>query len=637
MGVIRDLSLRQKLTLISVVPAMAGLLIFLGASMLHDRQVYRTFLTNELTSAAHMMAFNSAALLEFEDKLEGVKLLEAASIYNDVDYACIFDRNNELFSEFSRRTPVRSLAPPYPLPEGAYFNSVGVAVYYPVRFGGEQMGTIYIHSTLTSYNGLLQRKALTIAILLLVSSTLTVIIALRFQRLIYNPIIQLAGAAQTISQTNDYSLRVVRQSNDELGDLVEQFNRMLNRVQEKNNALKYEIVVRQAAEQQIAAANEELHYEISQRTQAEEQLGVLLEDLEKKNLELQDFAYVVSHDLRAPLRGINSLATWLTKDYGALLDEKGLRYLDQLRERSRRMHMLIEGILLYSRLGRASISPELLDSHALVRQVIELLSPPDNIRVSIEGHLPMVYYDRIMLLQIFQNLIGNAIQHMGNTTGHVSIGCSASDAEWEFVVRDDGIGIESRHFDRVFKIFQSLNTERNNENNGIGLALVKKIVERNHGRIYLESEPGKGSEFYFTIPLRGEDQQNLGALSIAIVDSNGDYAAVTRKLLENSGHQVYVARSWESAEALFAATGEHLDVVLWDPKNIDVSPSDMVSTIQRFQPQARIIICTVKSSRSGITPDDLPGILGGIYKPLTVEKLNAVLSAGTIKPGAPED
>lgn len=618
MRLFANLSLRQKLTLISLGPAMAGLLLFIGLSMADDRQIYRNMLRNDLSRAAHMLAFNSAALLEFEDQLEGAKLLEAAAVYSEIDYACILDAQGEVFSQFARAEPGRATAPPLRA-TGAYFERDGVSVYYPILHGGVPLGTVYLHATLESYDQRVRRKAFTIGLLLLLAASLTVLFALRAQRLIYDPIVQLAGAARTISRTNDFSLRVVRESNDEIGDLVEQFNRMMARVQEKNSALRSEILVRQAAEQQIAASNEELHFEINQRAQAEEQRGALLADLERKNAELQDFAYIVSHDLKAPLRGINSLASWLADDYGDVLDDRGRRYLDQLRDRTRRMHNLIEGILRYSRLGRAELSPELLESRAIVAQVIETLAPPENIAVEIAGHLPPVYYDRIMLLQVFQNLIGNALQHLAKPAGTVTIACRAGVGEWEFSVHDDGVGIEGRHFDRIFRIFQSLKP-RENETSGIGLALVKKIVERNHGRIEVDSEPGVGTTFRFTVPMQQNAPGPHESLNILVLDPNQDCANATRKLLEHGGHHVSMATTWPAAEELLAREGAVLDILLWDPENLGEDTARLEEASARFPSGIRVIACT--SSGTGM---EWPGAL---RKPLTLEKLASALASG---------
>ncbi|MCP4693654.1 MAG: PAS domain S-box protein, partial [Desulfobacterales bacterium] len=158
---------------------------------------------------------------------------------------------------------------------------------------------------------------------------------------------------------------------------------------------------------------ESLRFEIDQREQAEEQLRVLVEDLERTNTELQDFAYIVSHDLKAPLRGVISLANWLKEDHGEALDENGREYIRKLIARTKRMHNLIEGILQYSRAGRAQTTPEPVSSRGVVRDVVASLAPHETTPVTILDSLPTIVYDKLQLRQLFQNLIGNAIEHMG--------------------------------------------------------------------------------------------------------------------------------------------------------------------------------------------------------------------------------
>ncbi|MCP4689185.1 MAG: PAS domain S-box protein, partial [Desulfobacterales bacterium] len=189
-------------------------------------------------------------------------------------------------------------------------------------------------------------------------------------------------------------------------------------------------------------AEEALHFAMEQRAQAEEQLKILVKDLERANNELQDFAYVVSHDLKAPLRGISSLTQWLSDDYEDVLDDAGREYLDKLLVRTRRMYGFIEGILQYSRAGRVEANPERLDAGEVVREVIDDLSPPDNITVSINGVLPEVVYDRMLLGQLFQNLISNAVKHLDKPSGEVTVSCADLGDAHSFCVRDNGVGIE---------------------------------------------------------------------------------------------------------------------------------------------------------------------------------------------------
>ncbi len=240
--------------------------------------------------------------------------------------------------------------------------------------------------------------------------------------------------------------------------------------------------------------------DITQSKYYEEVREGLLQDLKRANTELSDFAYIVSHDLKAPLRAISSLAGWLAEDYADKLDEAGREQIQLLLKRTKRMHNLIEGILTYSRLGRLKPTLVRLDCQEVVRQVIEALSPPPGIAVAIEGQLPALVYDRTHLEQIFQNLISNGIKYMGRPQGRVAVACVDRQSHWEFSVSDTGEGIPPEHFERIFKIFQTLRPRDEVESTGIGLTIVKKVVEQYGGRIWVESQVGQGSTFYFTVP-----------------------------------------------------------------------------------------------------------------------------------------
>ena len=240
--------------------------------------------------------------------------------------------------------------------------------------------------------------------------------------------------------------------------------------------------------------------DVTERKEAERQREALLNSLERANKDLQDFAHVVSHDLKAPLRAINSLAEWIVEDYGSLLEEDGRENLQLLQNRVKRMSGLLEGILDYSRVGRATANKEMVDSWALVKEVVDTLSPPGHVSITFAENLPRVFYDKVQLTQIIQNLLDNAIKHLGKPSGQVGIACQDRGEAWEFQVTDDGVGIDPKHFGRIFGIFQSLKPRDELEATGIGLAIVKKIVEVNGGAIWVESERGNGVGFFFTVP-----------------------------------------------------------------------------------------------------------------------------------------
>ncbi|CAG9933922.1 Tar ligand binding domain-containing protein [Candidatus Nitrotoga arctica] len=240
--------------------------------------------------------------------------------------------------------------------------------------------------------------------------------------------------------------------------------------------------------------------DISARKQAEEQRARLIHELESTHEELKSFAYVVSHDLKAPLRAISALAGWLSHDYSDKFDEEGKEHMRLLIKRVYRMDNLINGILQYSRVGQVKEKVIAVDLDQLVREVLDLLSPPANIVVSIDNTLPTVMAEPTRIEQVFQNLLSNAIKYMDKPQGEIRIACSSEDKQWKFIIADNGSGIELRHFERIFQLFQTLAPRDRVEGTGVGLSLVKKIVEMYGGKIWLESKVGEGSTFFFTLP-----------------------------------------------------------------------------------------------------------------------------------------
>jgi PAS domain S-box-containing protein len=240
--------------------------------------------------------------------------------------------------------------------------------------------------------------------------------------------------------------------------------------------------------------------DITERKRAEKRIDRKTRELERSNRELEQFAYVVSHDLKSPLRGIATLAEWIATDHAAVLDDEARGQLELLRERAGRMHRMIEGILEYSRAGRGSERRGPVDAGLVVRAVIEMLAPPLNIEIRVAEPLPPCVCDETQLAQVFQNLIANAIQHLGKPHGVITVSGRADGEAVEYSVSDDGVGIAPEHHERIFRIFQTLRDDGKGHTTGIGLSIVQKIVRSNGGELALESSPGGGSTFRFMIP-----------------------------------------------------------------------------------------------------------------------------------------
>ncbi len=251
-------------------------------------------------------------------------------------------------------------------------------------------------------------------------------------------------------------------------------------------ALQMEANERHKAERALARVNEHL--------------AETVRELRRSNKELQDFAYVTAHDLKAPLRGIGTLTDWITSDYADKLDEQGQAHLDLLKGRVSRMSELIDSILHYSEIGRTSKCLERVDLSTLVPEAIAQVAPPETIQITIEDALPTVVFERVRLVQVFQNLIGNAIKYMDKPQGQIRIGCSEQEQSWTFHVADNGPGIDEKYFGKIFEMFQTLARRDELESTGIGLAVVKKIIELHGGEVWVESTVGEGSTFFFTLP-----------------------------------------------------------------------------------------------------------------------------------------
>lgn len=230
-----------------------------------------------------------------------------------------------------------------------------------------------------------------------------------------------------------------------------------------------------------------------------DQEGLILQ-LERSNQELKQFAYIVSHDLKAPLRAISSLTQWIAEDYADKFDDDGREQLALLIGRVKRMELLIEGVLHYSRIGRIQEEPIAVNMNKLVMETIELLSPPKSMTIQMGSHLPVMWGDKTRLGQVIQNLLSNAIKFMDKPQGIIHVTCYEDVDFYRFCVSDNGPGIPEKDFDRIFQIFQTLQSRDTYESTGIGLTLVKKIVELYGGQVWVVSKLREGSEFYFTLP-----------------------------------------------------------------------------------------------------------------------------------------
>jgi light-regulated signal transduction histidine kinase (bacteriophytochrome) len=249
--------------------------------------------------------------------------------------------------------------------------------------------------------------------------------------------------------------------------------------------------------------------DITERKKAEEELQKLTEELKRSNDDLQQFARFASHDLQAPLKTTEGFIKIFVRRYTGKLDEKADKLLEYISDSMQEMQTIIKDLLEFSRLetGDANLKPvdtSLSLSHALANLNAEIET--NNAAITHDEMLPTVMGNKTQITRLFQNLIGNAIKFHGKNTPKIHIAVHQKDSEWVFAVHGNGIGIDPKYYSQIFDIFKRLHGKSEYPGTGIGLAATKRIVERHGGRIWVDSESGKGSTFFFTMPVLRDDQ-----------------------------------------------------------------------------------------------------------------------------------
>ena len=311
--------------------------------------------------------------------------------------------------------------------------------------------------------------------------------------LVTQPLSRLVHTIDQIHNRSDLSIRVGIRSQDEIGRLSRNFDDMTARLEQKTTSIENlhrEIDERQKAEEALAHLNDELQDTVKQLTIA--------------NRELSDFAHITAHDLKVPLRGIGTIADWLQEDYADIMDPDARDKIALLSDRSKRMYQLIDDILKYSEIGYRIFEIEEISLEPFVHLIISNLAPPKSIQITVSGTLPILFCERVLLYQIFMNLLKNAFSYVDQSTGKVSIDCAEEEDTWHLRVTDNGPGIQETYHEKIFKIFQTLSDEMKHDSTGIGLAIVRKSVERLNGHVWVESTLGHGATFHFTLPKQHE-------------------------------------------------------------------------------------------------------------------------------------
>lgn len=347
--------------------------------------------------------------------------------------------------------------------------------------------------------------ALVYYVMVIADSSSNTEVALMVVRITFLPITGLLGAYFSREIADQMSDKIkIRESEIKIRKILNDLHIEMDKKNEAEFQLKQiQLQLERKVEERTndyRILNEQLKKILREKEKIQLEQEKTLQRLEYSNKELESFAYITSHDLKAPLRGIATIAEWLNHDYANKLDDEGRNHLLLLKQRAQKMNDLIEGILQYSRIGKTNFQAEKIDLVGLINEVTRLLQPQKNISFTISDNLPVLHVNKTLLVQVLENLLSNAINHMDQRGGKIIIDAIRKQSECVFFIMDTGPGIDARYHEKIFEMFQTLHPEKSLENTGMGLAIVKKIVTNYGGRVWVESEPGKGSSFYFSFP-----------------------------------------------------------------------------------------------------------------------------------------
>jgi len=482
---IRDWPIRRKLTAILLLISGLVLLLTSAAFVTYQVVTFRQTMRNNLAIRARILAANSTAALAFANEADARELLDALKYDPHMVAAALYDRNGRVLATYPA-APTDDRIPAAPQADGYRFEGGRLVGFTPVAQGGNQrLGTLYLASDTKAVSDALRLSGIIAIVVLAIALLAAYALAAGLQGRISAPILALAETATAASTRQDYSLRAPKFGEDELGTLTDAFNQMLGRIEEQKKELQHHAM---RLEQRVAERTRELEKRAAELLAA--------------NSELDAFAYSVSHDLRAPLRSIDGFSQVLLEDYGAQLDDAGRDSLHRVRAASQRMATLIDDLLKLARVTRTEMRTERVDLSGLARDIvgeIQRTTPDRQVDFAIAPGLE-AEGDTQLLRVVLDNLLRNGWKYTGKQPQpRVEFTAMDENGDRVFVIKDNGAGFDMTYADKLFGVFQRLHSSAEFEGTGVGLATVRRIINRHGGRIWAEGVVDQGATFYFTL------------------------------------------------------------------------------------------------------------------------------------------
>jgi signal transduction histidine kinase len=481
----RTRSISTKLTMMNMLVSGAALLLACAGFFIYDQVTFRQGLVRTLSAQAQIIGSNSVSALLFNDSQSASNTLAALKSSPSVASAGILTAQRHPFAAYYRSPQDESPTPPA-VPtdrdEVYWFRSTHATLVRKILSDGKLIGFVYIRSDLHEIDTRFWRYLLISAAVLLISLLFALLVSAAFRRSLAGPIVRLAETARGVTRDRDYSVRVSPTGQrDELAVLIDSFNEMLREIQQRDKALQ--------------KAHDQLEQRVSDRTR----------DLVSANQELEAFSYSVSHDLRGPLDAIIGFSYVLMSTYASKLDANGQESVKSIRAAARRMSELIDDLLNLSRVTTSIMHRQKIDLSAFSRSIMEEMcrSAPERQVEFVSPVSAEAFADARLIRIVMDNLLRNSWKYTSHhERARIEFGQQSSNGRTVYFVKDDGSGFDPRSAERLFQPFQRLHSTAEFPGNGIGLATVRRIVQRHGGEVWAEAEVEKGATFYFTLESR---------------------------------------------------------------------------------------------------------------------------------------
>lgn len=448
------------------------------AYFIYEYISFKKSLIYQTTVLGQMVAANTTAALAFGNGPDAEEVLSTLKVNPNILSAVLYDADDSAFATYPENLQVgihKNVKPA----RGFSFAEGKLEGVIPVILEGKQVGTLYLASNMDAFYARFRLYALIAFGVIAVSLIVSYLLSRTLQKNLSKPILSLAETAKIISNKKDYNIRATRFDNDEIGTLTSAFNNMLSEI-EKQNA-------------QIIALNQNLEAKVRDRTQ----------ELEIAYNELEAYSYTVSHDLNAPLRKIDMFIDQYQAKGNAVMDEDGRRTFERIVANTRKMRQLIADLLAFSQLGKKELVKSDVNMKEMVQKILDEQEHLDGKR-TIQYKLcdiPNAIADESTLNQVWANFISNALKYSkNNAVSNIEICFKDAGASVIYYIKDNGVGFDMKHYDKLFSAFQRLHTQREFDGTGVGLAIVQRIITRHGGEVWAESAPDQGATFYFSLP-----------------------------------------------------------------------------------------------------------------------------------------